>query len=227
MAPKPRSNSGQQHCMSEAIELLKPQNTAERTQREKDINFFIEYWQFAVEPAPVATAKDARKRLRKIKQSATAIVEDLDRLNTLAQAVLPKSIRDMTSATLTVFAEEVEHAILNVERPKGGAEPDRKRRYLAYLCAELFERFRPGEVKPTLEGSFHNFAAYVSGIAHGTGKWDDKMGSAIEWACKLHPILGGKTIPLHGDKNLRTMGDLEAYDAAVRKIQSAADRERK
>ncbi len=213
--------------MSEAIELLKPQNRAERTQREKDINFIIEYWQFVVEPAPVATARDARKRLRKIKQSATVIIEDLDRLNTLAQAVLPESVRNMTSATLTVFAEEVEDAILNVERPKGGSKPDRKRRYLAYHCAELFERFRPGEVKPTLEGSFHNFAAYVSGIAHGTGKWDDKMGGAVEWACKLHPILGGKTIPLHGDKNLRTMGDLEAFDAAVRKIQSAADRERK
>lgn len=226
MSSKLELDPGQQHCLSEAIELLKPQSRAERTQREKDINFFIEYWQFAVEPAPVATAKDARKRLRKIKQSATVIIEELDRLNTLAQAVLPESIRNMTSATLTVFAEEVEDAILNVERPKGGAKPDRKRRYLAYHCAELFERFRPGEVKPTLEGSFHNFAAYVSGIAHGTGKSDGKMGSAVEWACKLHPILGGKTIPLYGDKNLRTMGDLEAYDAAVRKIQSAADRDR-
>ncbi len=47
----------QKDCMSAAVALLKPQNRAERTQREKDINLSIEYWQFAVELAPVATAK--------------------------------------------------------------------------------------------------------------------------------------------------------------------------
>ena len=189
-----------------------------KVQCRKAMVTYIRRWRGLYLPAPKATAAGARKEMRDMKKSAAKIIKILGKLNPRAQDVLPESNRNITSATLAEFSGEVERAIQNVERPKGGAEPARKTRYLAYFCAELFEAYRPGEAKPALEGDFHAFAKIMYEIAYGKVQAGKDIERAVKWACQMYSIFGGE---------LRDMREIEAFDAAARKIQSTAGRKRK
>ncbi len=107
MAPKPKLDSGQRHCLSEAIKLLKPQSNAESAERKEDLEERINDWRHRGRPRREAKAEDARKELREMKKNARRIIKILDNLNPRARDVLPPSIRNITSATLREFAEEV------------------------------------------------------------------------------------------------------------------------
>ncbi len=80
---------------------------------------------------------------------------------------------------LNDLAEAAQRAAPRVALPKGGHVVDTKKRKLALISLELFEKWRPGEARKT-SGDFPTFAFHVHTAA--TGQKDSNLERAIDWA---------------------------------------------